>query len=265
MSNQTKFLQIKNSIKYRTVQPLKFYLFKTKYNSDRESALKELIQDPDVRVINKNTLSLLGNDYLKDYKETERKTLKKYEEIKNDLGLGLHGVHYPDFLYYIIRQIQPKQVLETGVWLGLSTNIILSAGSSYLDDFSLDSIDLPRFDMKESEKFQGLLVEERFQNNWNLYTGKDRKYLKRLILEKGHSFFYFDSDKSLNGKLFLFNTVKKETNDYFIIFDDIEDNYFWYSKEIAKENKILIRYEKKFFGIIYTDNYKLYLNDIHGI
>ena len=84
-------------------------------------------------------------------------------------------------------------------------------------------------------------MEKKFKENWNLYVGKDRKHLKNLICKYKYDLFYFDSDKSLNGKMFLFETTKKHNNDYFMIFDDIEDNNliaFKYCNEKGDINEI---------------------------
>ena len=51
---------------------------------------------------------------------------------------------------YNTKIINPMKALETGVWLGLSTNSILASGIKNSNAFSLDSIDLPRADIKNA-------------------------------------------------------------------------------------------------------------------
>ena len=37
--------------------------------------------------------------------------------------LTRHGVQYIEFLYFLCKTLKPKNILETGVWLGSSTQI----------------------------------------------------------------------------------------------------------------------------------------------
>ena len=172
--------------------------------------------------------------------------------------------HYPEFLYSLVRYFDVTRCLETGVWWGVSSRYFLSAGKKNKQNFVLDSIDLPRLDVKNSEKYIGLLVDKPLQENWNLNIGTDRAYLKKLLRRNQYDMYFFDSDKSLKGKLYLFKTVKKYQKNYLIIFDDLEDNLFWYRKELESENKLIIKYKAQFFnkqvdkfiGIIFTENYK---------
>tara|TARA_B100000700_G_scaffold330416_1_gene456574 strand:- start:1244 stop:2041 length:798 start_codon:yes stop_codon:yes gene_type:complete len=263
MSFETKVMQIKNSIRYSTIQPYKFYILKDKYRKEREKTINRLSLDRSVLSITNESLYKGFDEYVNDYKDVEKRILSNIEEVTKNTDIKIHGIQYPDFLYFIIRKIKPGRVLETGVWLGLSTNFILSAGTNYSSNFQLDSIDLPRFEIQDSKQYQGILVEKKFKENWNLYVGKDRKHLKNLICKYKYDLFYFDSDKSLNGKMFLFETTKKHNNDYFMIFDDIEDNNFWYRKELSNENKILIEYNNKYFGIIYSDKYSPYVGKLY--
>ncbi len=255
-------MQIKNSIKYNTIQPYKFYILKDKYRKEREKTIDKLLVEKSVITMTNKDLYKDFDEYVNDYKDIEKKILSNIEKVTKNTDIETHGIKYPDFLYFIIRRIKPERVLETGVWLGLSTNFILAAGTNCSRNFQLDSIDLPRFEIEDSKKYQGILVEKRFKENWNLYIGKDRKHLKNLLYKYSYDLFYFDSDKSLNGKLFLFETTKKHNKDYFMIFDDIEDNNFWYRKELSNENKILIKYKDKYFGIIYSDKYAPYVGDL---
>ena len=42
--------------------------------------------------------------------------------------------------------------------------------------------------------------------------------------------------------------MKKYQKNYLIIFDDLEDNLFWYRKELESENKLIIKYKAQFFN-----------------
>ena len=56
--------------------------------------------------------------------------------------------------------------------------------------------------------------------------------------------------------MYLYNTVKRYRDNYIMIFDDVEDNLFWFDKKMISENKILIDYQNKYVGIIFSDKYK---------
>ena len=121
----------------------------------------------------------------------------------------------------------------------------------------LDSIDLPRLNLENPEKFLGLLVNKELKENWALHIGTDRQKLRKLLKKSPAEIFYFDSDKTHNGKMYLYNTVKKYRDNYLMIFDDVEDNLFWFDKKIKLEQRVLINYQNKYIGIMYTINLKI--------
>lgn len=263
MSLNSKFLNIRHSIKYKSLQPFKFFIQKKRYKKNREIAISLLSNDSSVIEIEK---SVLKNKFVKEYDEFKKsndKAIEKFSNVSRQDKIRLHGVQYPELLYIILRIINPSKVLETGVWLGLSTNSILASGIKNNKKFTLDSIDLPRPDIKNAESYIGILVDDEFKINWNLYIGKDRTFVRQLIKKHKYRFFYFDSDKSLGGKLFLLNEVLKNTNDFFIVFDDLEDNLFWYRNELKHLNKIAIKYGNKYIGLIYSIKYESIIREIY--
>ena len=263
MSLNSKFSNIRHSIRYKSLQPFKFFILKKRYKKNREIAISLLSSDSLVVEIEK---SMLKNKFFKEYDEFKKinnKAMEKFSNISKQNRISLHGVQYPELLYIIMRIINPSKVLETGVWLGLSTNSILASGIKSSKNFILDSIDLPRSDIADAENYIGILVDDEFKTNWRLYLGKDRTFARQLITEHKYSFYYFDSDKSLSGKLFLLNEVLKNTKDYLMIFDDLEDNLFWYRNELEHLNKIAIKYGNKYLGLIYSRNYEEKIREIH--
>ena len=50
------------------------------------------------------------------------KNLKKKEQILDKYNVEIHAIHYPELIYFLIRELKPQSVIETGVWLGLSRN-----------------------------------------------------------------------------------------------------------------------------------------------
>jgi len=255
MSLKSKFSNIKHSIKYKSFQPYKFFILKKRFKKNREITLSMLEGDLSVIRIEKD---LLEKKFVKEYSEFKKindRVIEKFKKVSNHKKFSLHGIKYPFLLYIIIKIINPSKVLETGVWLGLSTNSILSSGVKNCKNFSLDSIDLPRADIKDSESYIGFLIDKKLKKYWKLYIGKDRAIAKMLIKKNKYNLYHFDSDKSLNGKLFLLKKVLKNSKDYFIIFDDLEDNLFWYRNELRLLNKTALKYGEKYVGLIYSDQY----------
>jgi len=263
MSLKSKVLNIKHSFKYKSFQFFKFYIFKNKYKKNREVALNLLKEDLSVIELDKKFLENKFPYEYDDFKKINDDAMKKFLDISKKKSVKLHGVQYPELLYIILKIINPMKALETGVWLGLSTNSILASGIKNSNAFSLDSIDLPRADIKNAEEYIGILISKSFKKNWKLYIGKDRAIAGRLIKKNKYNFYYFDSDKSLNGKLFLLRMVLKNTKDYLIIFDDLEDNLFWYRKELKNLNKLPIKYGSKYLGLIYSKNYEEKIREIY--
>ena len=256
MSFQSKRIQLMNSVKYRSLQSFKFYFLKYFYRKKRTKAINLLNHEQNLIIVDNN---FLKNKYENEFAEClsiKEETNIKFKKLSKKIDLKMHGVKYPELLYIILKYTKPTKVLECGVWLGLSSNFILAAGITYDTKFKLHSTDLPRFDLKNSDNLIGYLVNTKFKNNWELFVGKDRKLIPKLIQDNKYNFYYFDSDKSVSGKLFQLNQVLLNTEDYIVLFDDIEDSLFWFRKEVSKLNKVLLRYEEKYFGIIFSDGYQ---------
>lgn len=256
MLKNDKLLQIYNSFKYKSIHPYKYFIFKNRYKKIRTKSIEILKSDNLVINLSKETNFKIFNQYKDEYIYIEKKMNEKKDWVKEKYNVDIHGIHYPELIYFLIRLIKPNYVIETGVWLGLSTQFILSAGIKNENNFKLDSIDLPRFNLPNSERLLGLLVSKKFKESWTLHIGTDRQNLKKLLKINPAEIFYFDSDKTHNGKMYLYNTVKKYRNNYLMIFDDIEDNLFWFDKKIKSKNRLLINYQNKYVGMIYTNKYK---------
>ena len=256
MLKNDKLLQIYNSFKYRSIHPYKYFFLKNRYKKTRAKAAKKLNECDSIVYLSRNESFKIFNKYKEEYLFLEEEIKEKKEAILNKYNVKIHGIHYPELIYFLIRKLNPESVVETGVWLGLSSHLILSAGITNNGNFKLDSIDLPRFNLNKSADLIGLLVSESNKHNWTLHIGTDRQILKTLLRDNSSEVFFFDSDKTHRGKMYLFNTVKKFRKDYLMIFDDVEDNLFWYDRKIILENRVLINFQNKFIGIIYSNKYK---------
>tara|TARA_B100000214_G_C23968436_1_gene628891 strand:+ start:370 stop:1164 length:795 start_codon:yes stop_codon:yes gene_type:complete len=256
MLKNDKLLQIYNSFKYRSFHPYKYFFLKNRYKKIRIKTFEKLSKRDSIIKLSQNKSFKIFSQYKNEFILLDKEFKEKKEQILDKYNVEIHAIHYPELIYFLIRKLKPQSVIETGVWLGLSSQYILSAGIKNHNNFKLDSIDLPRFNLTNSKNLIGLFVSKSNKNNWTLHIGTDRQKLKKLLKTNSSEVFLFDSDKTHRGKMYLYNTVKRYRDNYIMIFDDVEDNLFWFDKKMISENKILINYQNKYVGIIFSDKYK---------
>jgi len=178
---------------------------------------------------------------------------KKLREIKFPLGGG--GAY--ELLYFITRYIKPNIIIETGVAAGFSSKAFLEAiainkkGKLYSSDF-------PYFKEKNPEKYIGILVDEKYKKNWDLFIEGDINFIKQingLIGEESVDLLHYDSDKSYRSRKKTFNAIKKYLKkNCVIIFDDIQDNlHFSHLMNNYKIDNIKIfKFSGKYIGMIWN-------------
>lgn len=158
-----------------------------------------------------NTLKRTINLYKNYGKEFDPSDPDSYQVLESLLDSKLQ------LLYFLIRKIKPKTVLETGVAAGESTGFILRA----LNDNrrgKLYSIDLPfqwyiygkhklHLDSLPAGKQSGYLVEKHLKKNWNLYLGNTHEVLPELLKNlKVIDIFLHDSEHTDKTMLFEYKT-----------------------------------------------------------
>ena len=183
--------------------------------------------------------------------------LKESEEkLKNvDIPLGGGGAY--ELLYFLTRYIRPKIIVETGVAAGFSSKAFLVAISKNKTG-KLFSSDFPYFKEKNAENYIGLLVEDIYKENWDLFTEGDINFLKTLkdkIETSSIDLFHYDSDKSYRSRKNTFNTIKKYLNQKSVIlFDDIQDNqhFIEIASEFDEEKIKFFKFNEKYIGMIWN-------------
>ena len=175
---------------------------------------------------------------------------KILSETHVDLGGG--GNYY--LLYFLIRKVNPKIVVETGVGAGWSSLSILRAfqksgfGKLYSSDF-------PYFRLKQPENYIGIVTKrEKNLLSWDLDVRGDRVALPSIKSKVGKSkidFFHYDSDKSYSGRSMAFNILKEKlSKNAILIFDDIQNNLHFH--DFVKNEYLpynVLEFEGKFIGI----------------
>lgn len=181
---------------------------------------------------------------------------KSYKELEKILSSK------SEILYFLVRKLKPKIVLETGVAAGESTGFILKAikdngiGKLY-------SIDLPfqwyiygknelHLDSLPSGKMPGYLVPENLKKNWHLILGNTYDQLPKLCSKlKKIDIFMHDSEHTDKTMMFEYNAAWPFIKGGgLLLSDDVS-----YTKAFNKFSK-----EKKVKNIIFKDLGVIYKN-----
>ncbi len=89
--------------------------------------------------------------------------------------------------------------------------------------------------------------------NWELKIEGDEANIPKLISNINHiDIFHYDSDKTYEGKKNVYNLIKKKISDKSIlIFDDIQDDIFFYEicQRTSFEYKIF-KFNSKYIGFL---------------
>ena len=153
--------------------------------------------------------------------------INDYNFTTQDLPSHFPGGANPEFLYVVVRLLQPSIVIETGVGFGISSSAILTA--LHQNNFGhLYSIDRPAFLNDQRDADVGSAVHNSLYSRWSFIRGVDRDHLPRLFTSlsfNGPLVFHYDSDKSYFGRYWAFNLAYCSIpSGSLIISDDSSDN-----------------------------------------
>lgn len=170
----------------------------------------------------------------------------------NDLPFTMGGAGDLNFLYNIVLNNKPINILETGVAYGWSSFAILSAINE--NGFGhLTSVDMP-YPKMNNERYVGIAIPEYLKGNWTLIRKPDRNGLIQALKLCNHSvdLIHYDSDKSYSGRKWAFPILWNALNPKGIfISDDIQDNIAFFEFCIGKSAKpVIIKCENKFVGVL---------------
>jgi predicted O-methyltransferase YrrM len=173
-------------------------------------------------------------------------------EILPPLGVELGGGGHYTLLYFLVRVLKPKVVVETGVAAGYSSQAILSAMNKN-ENGMLYSSDFPYFRLSNPEKYIGVLVENKHRHRWRLFIEGDSKNLPQIVRECGNiDIFHYDSDKSYSGRSFACNLIQNTiAKNGILIMDDIQDDTFFKDFVILNgKNFQLFEFKNKYVGVV---------------
>lgn len=159
---------------------------------------------------------------------------------------------YRNLLYYLVRLINPKVVVETGVLHGLTSAWILKAIAKN-GTGKLISIDLPRRDWDKffpslsfgpggesdlelpKEEMPGWIIPDDLRIFWEFLFGPSSQHLDKVCQNNKLDLFVHDSDHSYDIMKYECTSVLEKHPDVFMVIDDFNQNEFCY--EYLSKNK----------------------------
>jgi predicted O-methyltransferase YrrM len=164
--------------------------------------------------------------------------------------LGIGGGADVELLYYLCRHLRAHRVLETGVALGWSSLAVLLALAAAAGA-RLHSVDLP-YTRLRATKWVGIVVPPSLKAFWTLHRMADREGLPRALAEGPFDLCHYDSDKSVEGRLWAYPRMWEALRPGgVLISDDIGDNQAWrtFCAQTGRDT-IVVRSGSKHVGIL---------------
>tara|TARA_B110000967_G_C18854083_1_gene546162 strand:+ start:1085 stop:1870 length:786 start_codon:yes stop_codon:yes gene_type:complete len=203
----------------------------------------------DLEVFCKSKDAKLWRESLIELDKIEKNILSRLQKIPNRYNGIWSNLK---LVYFLMRYYKPKKIIETGVAAGTSSEAILQAINKNNKGY-LYSSDLPYYKIEQSEKFIGAAVSDELKKFWKLDIRGDHYALDDFInLSSKIDFFYYDSDKSYNGRNFAMKKVNKHFSlNAVLIMDDIQDNLF-FKNFVEKENLNfkVFGFKNQFVGLV---------------
>ena len=146
------------------------------------------------------------------------------------------------FLYWLVRKLRPKTIVQTGVCNGLSSAFMMLGLAKNGAEGSLHVIDLPPvFDSRDPAwrvkgkvygvvipegKSSGWIVPDAYRDRFEVWNGDAKALLPKMIDKVGSiDLFYHDSDHTYNHMMFEFREAKRKLNaGGLIVGDDVSWN-----------------------------------------
>jgi len=177
------------------------------------------------------------------YKERKfnPKDKRSYDKLKKDIKNPYQ------ILYFLVRKLKPKIIVETGVASGVSSGFILQAIRDNKRG-KLYSIDLPfqwyvyektnlHLDSLPAGKLPGYLIPQELKKNWKLIIGDTYEKLPKLLkrLERIDMFFH-DSEHTFKTMMFEYEEAWAVLNKKGILISD-DINFTPAFRNFAKKKK----------------------------
>lgn len=152
---------------------------------------------------------------------------------------------FRNLLYYLVRVLKPRVVVETGVFHGLTSAWILK-GLHENGNGKLLSIDLPRRDWNKffpdkemgpgaegedslpANDQPGWIIPDNLKENWELYLGPSQQHLEKCLSSGNVDLFIHDSDHSYHVMEYECQLALKMAPKAIHVIDNFDmNNYFF--------------------------------------
>lgn len=165
---------------------------------------------------------------LKSLKDTAPEALKEAEERAANCPVQMGGPGNLDLLYTLCETLQVQSVVETGVAYGWSSLAILIS-LKQRSPARLYSVDLPYME-KKNDPWVGVVIPDRYKDQWELFRMADREGLPRALRKAGHvDLVHYDSDKNYGGRMWAYPKIWESLRSGgLFLSDDIGDNMAFY-------------------------------------
>lgn len=153
---------------------------------------------------------------------------------------------YARFLAHLAAYLNPKEILELGTSVGIST-MYLSQKNKSAHITTIEG-------SKEVKKIANENFKKGNLNNIESLEGNFDSILPNLIATKKYDFFYIDGNHTYDATVHYFELIKAVAgNDTVVVFDDI----YWSAgmtkawEEICKDNSVSASVDLFEFGIVF--------------
>jgi len=234
--------------------PQIFQILKRKKNKTLENTSEEATQwCKENSISQKKALKLLVDlDDFEDLTHLFPKDMKEAQDQANNCPVNMGGEGATSFIYHIVKKLECKNVIETGVAYGWSSLAIL-LGIKDINKAKLISNDMPYIKM-DNEDFVGCVIPDNLKFKWELQRQPDIKGIPIAMKKFNNSIdlCHYDSDKSYTGRMWaspiLWNSLNKGG---IFIADDINDNIaFKHFCQSVDREPVIIEHLGKYVGII---------------
>ena len=181
--------------------------------------LKEVLEE--ARTVPHSDQVFERRTYIERYLEAIR---EKYEA---HYAAGWVNLDDALFLYWLVRKLNPKIIVQTGVCNGLSTAFMMLGLAKNGPQGSLHAIDLPPvFNPDEpgwtvkgkvygvvipEGKTSGWIVPDAYRNRFEVWNGDAKELLPKMINQvEAVDLFYHDSDHTYDHMMFEFREAKRK-------------------------------------------------------
>jgi len=181
--------------------------------------------------------------------------LEKIQLVNNDiLKKSSRNEAFFIPLYFLIRELKPEKIIETGVHRGVSSLFILQAlednekGELYSIDLPLAEYDTDSRGATKSllppEKV-GICVTEKLRKRWKLILGDSKKELPKLLSSlKSIDMFLHDSKHTYEHMMWEFENIWPNLNEEGVLVSDDTNwntSFIDFAKKMGKKKYSVIK------------------------